>query len=55
MSHLSGPALRLTYSFLTTIEKSEMFVQVSDQSFQKLSFGEILLCVTVSVNKEKEF
>ena len=32
-----------------------MFVQVSDQSFQKLSFGEILLCVTVSVNKEKEF
>lgn len=29
------------------------FVQVSDQNFQELSFGEILLCVTTSMNKEK--
>lgn len=29
------------------------FVQVTDQNFQELSFGEILLCVTTSMNKEK--
>lgn len=28
-------------------------VQVSDQNFQELSFGEILLWVTISVNREE--